>query len=199
MRKTKIICTLGPALDDPAILKRIFLTGMDVARLNFSHGTHEEHLVRINLFKQIRAELGRSAALLLDTKGPEIRLKKFRNGKIMLPTGSKFILTTEDIEGDETRVSVTYKEITKDLAKGNRVLIDDGLIDLKVTSVTDTEVICEVINGGELSDKKGVNLQGVTARMPFMSDQDRRDLLFGIENDFEFVAASFVRNADDVK
>ncbi|HQO40099.1 MAG TPA: pyruvate kinase [Spirochaetota bacterium] len=199
MRKTKIICTLGPALDDPAILKRIFLTGMDVARLNFSHGTHEEHLVRVNLFKQIRAELGRSAALLLDTKGPEIRLKKFRNGKIMLPTGSKFILTTEDIEGDETRVSVTYKEITKDLAKGNRVLIDDGLIDLKVTSVTDTEVICEVINGGELSDKKGVNLQGVTARMPFMSDQDRRDLLFGIENDFEFVAASFVRNADDVK
>ena len=182
MRKTKIICTLGPALDDPEVLKRIFITGMDVARLNFSHGTHEEHLVRVKRFKQIRAELGRPAALLLDTKGPEIRLKKFKNGKIMLPTGSRFILTTEEIEGDE-----------------HRVLIDDGLIDLKVTGVTETEVICEVMNGGELSDKKGVNLQGVTARMPFMSDQDRKDLLFGIENDFEFVAASFVRNADDVK
>ena len=117
----------------------------------------------------------------------------------MLPTGSKFILTTEDIEGDEQRVAVTYKDITKDLTKGNRVLIDDGLIDLKVTGVTDKEVMCDVINGGELSDKKGVNLQGVTARMPFMSDQDRKDLLFGIQNDFEFVAASFVRNADDVK
>ncbi|HPS57351.1 MAG TPA: pyruvate kinase [Spirochaetota bacterium] len=199
MRKTKIICTLGPALDDPELLKRIFLTGMDVARLNFSHGTHEEHLVRVNRFKQIRSELGRSAALLLDTKGPEIRLRKFKNGKIMLPTGSKFILTTEDIEGDEQRVAVTYKDITKDLTKGNRVLIDDGLIDLKVTGVTDKEVMCEVMNGGELSDRKGVNLQGVTARMPFMSDQDRKDLLFGIQNDFEFVAASFVRNADDVK
>lgn len=199
MRKTKIICTLGPALDDPEILKRIFLTGMDVARLNFSHGTHEEHLVRINRFKMIRAELGKPAALLLDTKGPEIRLKKFKNGKIMLPTGAKFILTTEDIEGDEQRVAVTYKDITKDLTKGNRVLIDDGLIDLKVTGVTEKEVMCEVMNGGELSDKKGVNLQGVTARMPFMSDQDRKDILFAIENDFEFIAASFVRNADDVK
>lgn len=199
MRKTKIICTLGPALDDPVVLRNIFLTGMDVARLNFSHGTHEEHLVRVNRFKEIRAELKKPAALLLDTKGPEIRLKKFKNGKIMLPTGAKFILTTEDIEGDEQRVSVTYKDITKDLARGNRVLIDDGLIDLRVTGVNDTEVICEVMNGGELSDKKGVNLQGVTARMPFMSDQDRNDLLFGIENDFEFVAASFVRNAEDVK
>lgn len=199
MRKTKIICTLGPALDDPEILKRIFLTGMDVARLNFSHGTHEEHLVRINRFKMIRAELGKPAALLLDTKGPEIRLKKFKNGKIMLPTGAKFILTTEDIEGDEQRVAVTYQDIAKDLTKGNRVLIDDGLIDLKVTGVTEKEVMCEVMNGGELSDKKGVNLQGVTARMPFMSDQDRKDILFAIENDFEFIAASFVRNADDVK
>ena len=199
MRKTKIICTLGPALDDPAVLRNVFITGLDVGRLNFSHGTYEEHLVRVNRFKQIRAELKKPAALLLDTKGPEIRLKKFKNGKIMLPTGSSFILTTEDIEGDEQRVAVTYKDITKDLVRGNRVLIDDGLIDLQVTSVSETEVLCEVINGGELSDKKGVNLQGVTARMPFMSDQDRKDLLFGIENDFEFIAASFVRNADDVK
>ena len=199
MRKTKIICTLGPALDDPATLKKIFIKGMDVARLNFSHGTHEEHLERVRRFRQIRDELKKPAALLLDTKGPEIRLKKFKNGKIMLPTGSRFILTTEDIEGDEDRVAVTYKDITRDLTKGNRVLIDDGLIDLKVTGVNDTEVMCEVMNGGELSDKKGVNLQGVTARMPFMSDQDRKDLLFGIKNNFEFVAASFVRNADDVK
>lgn len=199
MRKTKIICTLGPALDDPEVLKKIFTTGMDVARLNFSHGTHEEHLVRVNRFKQVRAELGKPAALLLDTKGPEIRLKKFKNGRITLQTGAKFILTTEDIEGDENRVAVTYKDITKDLTKGNRVLIDDGLIDLKVTGVTEKEVMCEVVNGGDLSDRKGVNLQGVTARLPFLNDQDKKDLLFAIENDFEFVAASFVRNSDDVK
>jgi pyruvate kinase len=199
MRKTRIICTLGPATDDPGVLRRIFATGLDVARINFSHGTHEEHLTRVNLFKELRAELARPAALLLDTKGPEIRLRNFRGGKAAIEKGARFVLTTREIEGDSGIVSVTYAGLPADLSKGNRILIDDGLIELSVIGVSGTDVETEVVNGGVLSDKKGVNLQGVTARLPFMSDADRRDLLFGIEHDFDFVAASFVRNADDVK
>ncbi|TAL32233.1 MAG: pyruvate kinase [Spirochaetes bacterium] len=199
MRKTKIICTLGPATDSPEVLRGIFLTGMDVGRANFSHGTHEEHLARVTLFKKVRDELEKPAALLLDTKGPEIRLKKFRGGKARIEKGARFTLTTDEVEGDAERVSVTYRGLPDDVVKGNRILIDDGLIELRVVSASGADVVTEVVNGGELSDKKGVNLQGVTARLPFMSDGDRADLRFGIEHDFDFVAASFVRNADDVR
>jgi pyruvate kinase len=198
MRKTKIICTLGPATDDPEVLKRIFITGMDVARLNFSHGTHEEHLQRIECFKKIRAELNRPASLLLDTKGPEIRLRTFKNGEIEIKEGDRFTLTTEEIEGDETRVGISYKGLVNDINRGDRILIADGLIELRVNEVTSIDIVCEVINGGELSNRKGVNVPGVTVKLPFMSDNDRKDL-FGIKHDFDYVALSFVRSSEDVK
>ena len=146
MRKTKIVCTLGPAIDDPAVLKRIFKSGLDVARFNFSHGTYDEHQTRIDRFKKIREEVGKPAALLLDTKGPEIRLKKFKQGRITLNQGQKFTLTTEDIEGDENIVSVTYPGLPSDVSRGDRILIDDGLIELKVTGTSITEVFCDVID-----------------------------------------------------
>ncbi|HOV09848.1 MAG TPA: pyruvate kinase [Spirochaetota bacterium] len=199
MRKTKIICTLGPATDDTDVLRRIFLTGMDVARLNFSHGTHEEHLKRVEIFKQIRDELKKPVALLLDTKGPEIRLRTFKNGEVILKEGDKFILTTEEIEGDETRVSISYKGLVNDVNRGDRILIADGLIELRVLEVTSIDIVCEVVNGGELSNRKGVNVPGVTVRLPFLSDNDKKDLIFGIKNDFDYVALSFVRSAEDVK
>jgi len=199
MRRTKIICTLGPATDDPEVLKELFLNGMDVGRLNFSHGAHEDHLVRAEQFKKVRAELNRPAALLLDTKGPEIRLKKFKEGKVTLEKGKTFILTADEIEGDVDRVSISYKGLPADLAKGNRILIADGLIELKVTAIKGNDIVTEVLNGGELSDRKGVNVPGVTTRLPFMNDNDRNDILFGIKNDFDYIAASFARSADDVK
>ncbi|HPX91365.1 MAG: Pyruvate kinase [Spirochaetes bacterium ADurb.Bin218] len=199
MRKTKIICTLGPATDDTDVLRRIFLTGMDVARLNFSHGTHEEHLKRVEIFKQIRDELKKPVALLLDTKGPEIRLRTFKNGEVILKEGDKFTLTTEEIEGDETRVSISYKGLVNDVNRGDRILIADGLIELRVLEVTSIDIVCEVVNGGELSNRKGVNVPGVTVRLPFLSDNDKKDLIFGIKNDFDYVALSFVRSAEDVK
>ena len=199
MRKTKIICTLGPATDDTDVLRRIFLTGMDVARLNFSHGTHEEHLKRVEIFKQIRDELKKPVALLLDTKGPEIRLRTFKNGEVILKEGDKFTLTTEEIEGDETKVSISYKGLVNDVNRGDRILIADGLIELRVLEVTSIDIVCEVVNGGELSNRKGVNVPGVTVRLPFLSDNDKKDLIFGIKNDFDYVALSFVRSAEDVK
>jgi pyruvate kinase len=199
MRKTKIICTLGPATDDTDVLRRIFLTGMDVARLNFSHGTHEEHLKRVEIFKQIRDELKKPVALLLDTNGPEIRLRTFKNGEVILKEGDKFTLTTEEIEGDETRVSISYKGLVNDVNRGDRILIADGLIELRVLEVTSIDIVCEVVNGGELSNRKGVNVPGVTVRLPFLSDNDKKDLIFGIKNDFDYVALSFVRSAEDVK
>ncbi len=199
MRKTKIVCTLGPATDDPAVLKRIFLNGMDVARLNFSHGTHEEQQKRIDLFKKIRKELNRPAALLLDTKGPEVRLKKFKDGSIFLEKGDPFTLTTDEVTGDNQKVSVTYSGLPGNVKRGDRILIDDGLIELRVSGTTAKEILCEVINGGEVSDRKGVNLPGITLDIPFLSEYDRNDILFGIENDFDFIAASFVRDADDIK
>ncbi|HOP62082.1 MAG TPA: pyruvate kinase [Spirochaetota bacterium] len=199
MRKTKIICTLGPSTDDPEVLRKIFLTGMDVGRMNFSHGSHEEHLKRITTFKNIRSELKKPAALLIDTKGPEIRLRTFKNGGIMLNEGDRFTLTTEEVEGDETRVSISYKGLVNDVSRGDRLLIDDGLIELRITEITPIEIDCEVINGGELSNRKGVNVPGVTIKLPFMSESDKKDLLFGIENDFDYVALSFVRSSEDVK
>jgi len=199
MRKTKIVCTLGPATDDPAVLKKLFLNGLDVARFNFSHGTHEEQLERLNLFRKIRDELKQPAAALMDTKGPEVRLKTFKDGKIELTKGDKFTLTTNDVEGTEEIVSVTYSKLPQNLNNGDRVLIDDGLIELRVTGTTGKEIYTEVINGGEVSDKKGVNLPSITLDIPFLSEKDKGDILFGIENDYDYIAASFVRNADDVK
>ena len=198
MRKTKIVCTMGPATDSEAVLRDLMLAGMDVARLNFSHGTHEEALVRMNRIKKVREELDIPVAILLDTKGPEIRIKDFRDGKVTLVEGQKFTLCTEDVEGDENQVSITYADLPKDVKKGTRILIDDGLIEMEVVSVKSTKIVCEVKNGGVISNKKGVNVPNVSLSMPYMSQKDIDDILFGIEQDVDFIAASFVRTANDV-
>lgn len=198
LRKTKIICTLGPSTDKDDVLKQLMAEGMNVARFNFSHGTHEEQGERLKKVQQLREELDLPVASLLDTKGPEIRLRDIKNGKAQLEAGQKFTLTTEEILGDETRVSITYKDLVKDVERGCRILIDDGLIELGVDEVTDTDIVCHVVNGGMISNKKGVNVPNVELSMPYISDKDYEDIVFGIENDFDFVAASFVRTADDV-
>ncbi len=198
MRKTKIVCTMGPATDSEAVLRDLMLAGMDVARLNFSHGTHEEALVRMNRIKKVREELDIPVAILLDTKGPEIRIKDFKDGKVTLVEGQKFTLCTEDVEGDENQVSITYPDLPKDVKKGTRILIDDGLIEMEVVSVKSTKIVCEVKNGGAISNKKGVNVPNVSLSMPYMSQKDIDDILFGIEQDVDFIAASFVRTANDV-
>lgn len=198
IRKTKIICTLGPATDREDVLKQLMLAGMNVARFNFSHGSYEEQGERLNKLKQLRKELELPIAALLDTKGPEIRLRDFKNGKVQLVEGQKFVLTTEEILGDENRVSITWQNLVKDITAGCRILIDDGLIELKAEEVTDTEIVCRVINGGMISNKKGVNVPDVELSMPYISKKDYEDIIFGIENDFDFVAASFVRTADDI-
>lgn len=199
MRKTKIICTMGPATDDDEVLRALMLSGMDVARLNFSHGTHEEALVRINRIKRIREELDIPVAVLLDTKGPEIRLKTFKDGKVELKEGQKFTLCTDDVEGDNKQVSITYDRLPRDVTAGNKILIDDGLIELEVLSVNSTRITCTVKNGGVISDRKGINVPNVSLSMPYMSKKDEEDILFGIEQDVDFIAASFVRTADDIK
>lgn len=199
MRKTKIICTMGPATDNEETLKSLMLSGMDVARLNFSHGTHEEALERINRIKKVREELDMPVAILLDTKGPEIRLKEFKDGKAELKEGQKFTLCTDDVEGDENQVSITYEKLPQDVRAGNRILIDDGLIELEVLSVKSTKIICQVKNGGTVFNKKGVNVPNVSLSMPYMSKKDEEDIIFGIEQDVDFIAASFVRTADDIK
>ncbi len=198
LRKTKIICTLGPSTDKDDVLKQLMIEGMNVARFNFSHGTHEEQGERLKKVQKLREELNLPVATLLDTKGPEIRLRDMKNGKVQLETGQKFTLTTEEILGDETRVSITYKDLVKDVEPGCRILIDDGLIELGVDEVTEQDIVCHVVNGGMISNKKGVNVPNVELSMPYISDKDYEDIVFGIENDFDFVAASFVRTADDV-
>jgi pyruvate kinase len=200
MRKTKIVCTLGPSTDNDNVLKELLLNGMDVARFNFSHGDHEEHQKRLKKIEKLRKELNIPVATLLDTKGPEIRIGTFKdNKKIQLTEGQTFILTTREIEGDETQVSISYPNLIYDIEIGNRVLIDDGLIETVVTGITDTDIMCSVKNGGTISNKKGVNVPEVELSMPFISDKDREDILFGIHNNYDFIAASFVRTADDVK
>jgi pyruvate kinase len=200
MRKTKIVCTLGPSTDNDNVLKELMLNGMNVARFNFSHGDHEEHLGRLKKIEKLRKELGIPVATLLDTKGPEIRIGNFKdNKKVHLTEGQTFILTTRDVEGDETQVSITYPNLIYDIEIGNKVLIDDGLIETVVTNITDTDIICTVKNNGTISNKKGVNVPGVELTMPFISDKDREDILFGIHHNYDFIAASFVRTADDVK
>ena len=199
MRKTKIICTLGPSTDKDGVLEELIKEGMNVARFNFSHGLHDEQKGRIDKLKEIRTRLGKPIAALLDTKGPEIRICEFADGKITLKEGQLFTLTPDDIEGNENIVSVTYKELYKDVRPGNHVLIDDGLIELEVQKIKGHDIVCKVINGGVLGNKKGVNLPGVEVNMPFISPKDRDDILFGIKEGYDFIAASFTRTAADIK
>ena len=198
MRKTKIICTLGPSTDKEGVLETLIQEGMDVARFNFSHGSHREQKERLIKLQEIRERLGRPVAALLDTKGPDIRIRTFKEGKVELVEGQEFTLTSEDIEGTNEKVSVTYEDLYKDLKPGDSVLIDDGLIGLEVVSIEGKEIHCVVKNGGMVSDRKGVNLPGVDVNMPFISPKDKEDILFGIREGFDFIAASFTRTAEDV-
>ena len=198
MKKTKIVCTIGPSSDSYEVLKALVDEGMNVARLNFSHGTHPEHKKRIDTIKKIRDDIDEPIAIMLDTKGPEIRIKTFKDGMIRIEQGQDFTLTSEDLEGDETKVSVTYKDIAKDLKADDRVLIDDGLVEFTVISVDENNVYMKAVNSGELSDRKGVNLPSVKVNLPTLTEKDIEDLIFGIENDVDFIAASFIRSAKDV-
>ena len=198
MRKTKIICTLGPATDAPGVLEDLIRNGMDVARFNFSHGTHPQQKERLDRLKEVRARMGVPVAALLDTKGPEIRLKNFVNGKEVLEAGQRFTLTTREVEGTKDICAITYKNLPQDVQVGTTIMIDDGLIRMTVEEKTDTDIVCLVANGGPVKDHKGVNVPGVHLTMPYMSAADREDLLFGVEEDFDFVACSFCRSAADV-
>ena len=198
MKKTKIVCTLGPSSADEETLTEMLRAGMDVARLNFSHGTHEGHAEMIEKFRRVRDAMKVPAAVLLDTKGPEIRIGKFKGGRVMLTPGAAFTLTTEETEGTETKVSVSYKDLPRQLAAGCRLLLDDGRVVLTVNDTTETEVLCTVTEGGMLSDRKGVNVPHVHLELPYLSEQDEADLRFGVEHDVDFVAASFVRSKEDV-
>ncbi len=198
LRKTKIVCTLGPRLFENNLVKPLLEAGMDVARFNFSHDSHENHLRRYKELCRLRDEMNKPVATMLDTKGPEIRICQFAEGKIILDAGQLFTLTTDDIIGDEARVSVTYKNLPRDVKPGCSILIDDGLVGMTVERVTDTDVVCRVNNAGTISNNKGVNIPDVHLSMPFISQKDREDIIFAIENDFDFIAASFTRSADDI-
>ena len=198
MRKTKIICTLGPAVDKNNVLERLILSGMDCARFNFSHGTHAEHKVRMDEVKRLRTKHNVHTAILLDTKGPEIRLRQFKNGKAEIVEGQLFTFKSGEEEGDETGISLTFSELHKNVEIGNQILVDDGLIAFEVVEVKEGAVVCKALNGGVLKSRKSLNIPNVDVDMPYLSDVDRADLLFGIEQDVDFVAASFVRRAQDV-
>lgn len=198
MRKTKIVCTIGPTSQDEAILRELISAGMNVARFNFSHGSHEEHGVKLERVRSISREMNKPIAVLLDTRGPEIRLRDFEGGKAELKEGQKFALTTEEIMGTPQRATITYKNLVKDVKPGDSILIDDGLIGLKVEEVTDTDIICTVLNGGPVSNHKGINVPGVTLSMPYIDEKDREDIIFGCERGFDFIAASFVRCRQDI-
>lgn len=198
MRKTKIICTLGPASESEEKLREIMLAGMNVARFNFSHGSHEEHKRKFDRVVKIRGELGLPIATLLDTKGPEIRLKDIEGGKTELVNGQKFTLTTEDMLGTNEMVSITYANLIHDISVGTTILIDDGLIEMVVDEITDTDIVCTVVNGGPISNHKGVNVPGAELSMPYLSEQDKSDIMFGCDMGFDFVAASFVRCKEDI-
>ena len=187
MRRTKIICTIGPASENEDKLREIMLAGMNVARFNFSHGSHEEHKRKYDRIKKLREELNLPIAVMLDTKGPEIRLKDFANGKEEHEAGQKFTLTAREVQGTKSEVSITYKELTKDCKEGMTILLDDGLIELRVDEVTDEDINCTVVNGGPISDKKGVNVPGAKLTMPYLSEQDRSDIEFGCDQGFDFV------------
>ena len=198
MRKTKIVCTLGPATNNEEKIRQLMLNGMDVARMNFSHGDHASHLATLNIIKKVRTDLNLPVAALLDTKGPEIRVGKFKDNKIELHTGDMFTLTTRDVEGTTDIVSITYKNLVNDVQVGGRILIDDGLIELSVVKKTDTDIICRALNNGAVSNNKGVNVPDCHLTMPYISQKDYDDIVFAVENDYDFIAASFVRSAQDV-
>ena len=198
MRKTKIICTLGPSTDKEGVLRDLIANGMNVARFNFSHGSHEEHLGRLEKLKALREELGKPVAALLDTKGPEIRLKDFKNGVENLVAGQTFTLTTRDVEGTNEICSITYKDRPMDVEPNGTIMLDDGLIKLQIQTVNDTDIVCTVLNSGKIKNKKGVNVPGVHLSMPYMSQRDKDDIIFGIQQGYDFIAASFVRTAQDV-
>ncbi len=198
MKRTKIVCTLGPATQNEKVLSEMLQNGMNVARLNFSHGTHEYHKENIEMFRKVRDSLGVPAALMLDTKGPEIRVGNFENKSVRLKKGSSFTLTAREVLGNEQEVSITYKELPRQVKRGQRILIDDGNILLSVQDTTDTDVRCLVLDGGVISNHKGVNLPNLHLDMPYLSKSDMEDLLFGVESDIDFVSASFVRSKADV-
>ena len=198
MRKTKIICTIGPACESEAVLTELCKSGMNVARLNFSHGTHEYHLSLINKIKAVREKLEMPIAIMLDTKGPEYRIKTFENGKITLNDGDKFVFTTDDIIGNNERVSVNYKGMIKDLSVGDKILVNNGLVIFKVKELTDTEAICTVIAGGDISNSKSMSFPNKVLNQEYLSEQDKSDLLFGIENGVDFIACSFVSRKQDL-
>ena len=208
-RRTKIICTLGPSTDNEAVMRALIEEGMNVARFNFSHGPHDEQMGRLKMLRKLRKELGKYVAALLDTKGPEIRLVEFEKGKTELKTGQTFTLTTDDIPGTDERVSITYKNLADDVKPGDHILIDDGLVGLEVveikpvvkpvnTKVNARDIVCKVLKDGVISNKKGVNVPNVDLTMPFISEKDYGDICFAVENDYDFIAASFVRTAEDV-
>lgn len=200
MKKTKIVCTMGPNTDNREIMRELALNGMDVARFNFSHGDHAEHKHRLEILESVREELGIPIASLLDTKGPEIRTGKLKDGKkVTLKEGDLYTLTTEEIVGDETRGYINYAGLAEDVKPGDRILIDDGLIELHVREVNGTDIVCRIENGGELGEKKGVNVPGVRVKLPALTDKDKEDIRFGVDAGFDFVAASFVRNADAIR
>lgn len=198
IRKTKIVCTIGPACNDEKTISEMCLSGMDVARLNFSHNTHADHKKRIDTIKKVREKLNLPIAILLDTKGPEYRIKTFKDGKITLKDGDDFTFTSEEIEGDSTKVSVNYKNLPHDLLVGDRILLNNGLLIFEVVSLTDTDVNCKVIVGGELSDRKSMSFPNKTLKQVYLSEQDKQDILFGIENDIDFLACSFVSCKQDL-
>lgn len=198
MRKTKIICTIGPACENEETLTKMCLNGMNVARLNFSHGSEEDHKRMIDLVKSVREKLNLPIAIMLDTKGPEYRIKTFENKKITLNDGDTFTFTTDDVVGNQERVSVTYKNLTNDLEPGDSILVNNGLVIFTVKEIKESDVICEVVSGGVLSDRKSMNFPNKVLKNEYLSDQDREDILFGIKNDVDFIAASFVSNKDDV-
>ncbi len=199
MRRTKIICTLGPATDEGDVLKNMMKAGMNVARFNFSHGSHEEHKGRMDQVKALRAELGLPIGIMLDTKGPEIRTKTYKNGKIEIVEGQEFTLTTRDVEGDETIVSITYQGLPDDVKVGTRILIDDGLVAFEVKAIKGTDIVCRALNGGPLSNRKSVNVPGIRLNMPYVSEKDRDDIIFGCSQGIDFIAASFCRSAQDMR
>lgn len=197
MRKTKLICTIGPASENEETLTRMFEAGMNVARLNFSHGSHEEHQKKIDLIKKVREKMNLPVAIMLDTKGPEYRIRTFRDGKITLKEGDPFTFTTEEIEGDETRVAVNYKGLVNDLKVGDRITVNNGMVVFEVRALKGNDAVCEVITGGVLSNKKSMSFPNKVMSGPYLSEQDKADLLFGIKNDVDFVAASFVSTKQD--
>ena len=199
MRKTKIVCTLGPACLKEEILTEMLKNGMNVARFNFSHGTHEDHRRRMELIKGVRKKLSLPIALLLDTKGPEYRIKTFAEGKIQLEVGDAFTFTTEDVVGDQHRVSVTYPNLPQEMSVGDTILLNNGLLEFEVTAIEGTCIHTRVVDGGELSDRKSMCFPGKVLKQTYLSEQDKADILFGIENDVDFIAASFVRTAEDVR